>query len=166
MLNTPRPIAPPVLPAECLIDAYHPDNSEFMKSVNHMKQLVVVASAKCRPRHVKAAKMHMDGKSNIQIAEAIGFKPTTVSIIIHRKEVQELIALLRHYSGLWDGPTAQHKKRILWEIAQDNQKTDPKETRGAIDLLNKMDGIYTQKIDHEIKVTIDSGTFKHSVLDQ
>lgn len=154
------------VPPELALDEYNPENQDFHQKSRRFQKLIVAQQAKCRPHHVQVAKQHHMGKRNVEIAQNLNIKQHTVWSILKRPEIQHLIDLLRLYGGHMSGPTIDHKRSILWRIAVDNEHQDPKTTMQAIDQMNKMDGVYTQKIDHEVKITIDDGTFKQTALDQ
>ena len=151
---------------ELALDEYNPENQEYHQKTRRFKQLMVSQQAKCRPHHVQVAKQHHLGTRNNEIARALKLHPATVGHILKRPEVKSLVDLLRLYGGHMGGPTLDHKRHILWRIVVDNEKTDPKTAMQAIDQMNKMDGVYTTKIDAEVRITIDDGTFKTTLLDQ
>lgn len=137
-----------------------------MKSVNHLKGLLVSHEKQCRHRHTLIAKDHFKGMSNIKIAEKHGVVPTTVSSVLRRKEIAYLVSLLRHYSALWDGPTIQERKRELWEMAVDNKKNDPRVSIAAHKELSAMDGVYKQDIAPKVEITINAVAFPQNKLDE
>ncbi len=151
---------------ELALDEYNPENHDFHQKKRRFKQLMVVQQAKCRPHHVQVAKLHHLGKRNGEIANELNLHPATVTSILKRPEVKHLVDLIRLYGGHMSGPTLDHKRRILWEITIDNKETDPKTAMQAIDQMNKMDGVYTQKVDLDVRITIDDGKFKQTALDQ
>ena len=144
------------VPNELLLDTYNPANREFTQSVNHIKNLLVTKERQCRHRHTQVAKDHFNGLSNADNAKKNKVSTPTVYSILKRPEIIELVDLLRHYSGLWDGPNIQERKRILWEIAADNKELDPRVAMQALDQLNKLEGSYQQeKVDPVISITIN-----------
>jgi hypothetical protein len=151
---------------ELALDKYNPENLDFHQTSRRFKQLMVAQQAKCRSHHVQVAKLHHLGKRNGEIAHELSLHAATVGNILKRDEVKLLIDLLRLYGGHMGGPTMEHKRRILWEITIDNKEMDPKTALQAIDQMNKMDGVYTQKVDLDVRITIDDGKFKQTALDQ
>lgn len=142
------------LPIELVVDKYHPDNSDFMQQVHRSKQLLAFHSACCRPRHVWIAKDLFKGDTHAAVAKKFDMATATVSAISRRPEVKKLMELLQHHSALWEGPTIEHRKRELWEIEQDNKIDDPRVSISAIKEMNAMDGVYKQKNDTNIEITI------------
>lgn len=153
------------LPAELMLDTYHPDNQEFMQSVNHLKQLMVAHEKRCRYRHVLIAKESYAGKKSTDIAEKMGIHVGTVHSILRREEIKQLLSLMQHYGALWEGPTIQHRKRHLWEIAVDTKTTDERVSIQAIKEMNAMDGVGKEKINPQIEITINSTMFPSTALD-
>jgi hypothetical protein len=151
---------------ELALDEYNPENQEYHQKTRRYKQLMVAQQAKCRAHHIEVAKQHHLGTRNGEIANNLSLSAGTVTAILKRPEVAHLVDLLRLFGGHMSGPTLDHKRHILWRITLDNEKKDPKTSLQAIDQMNKMDGVYTQKVDLDVRITIDDGKFKKTALDQ
>lgn len=154
------------LAPELALDPYHPENQDFFKAKRRYEQLLVAQQSKCRERHVQVAKERFRGVSNVKIAENLNIAPGTVSQIIKRPEIVELLELMRYYEGHMNGPTIEFRKRVLVEIMIDNKEADPKVAMQASDQLNRIEGIYQQKTDPTINIQINNATYEQSPLDK
>jgi hypothetical protein len=156
----------PYLPPELELDPYHPDNQQFTKSKRSLEHLLVTQQAKCRPRHVRIAKDKHSGFPNIEIAKRNNVHTSTVQHVLKRKEVADLQYLLQRYDAHMSGPTLAHRKHEVWKIAHDNREDDPGTSLRAHDMLNKVEGVYVQKVDQTVKIEINANVFPKGTLDQ
>lgn len=145
-------------PPELLVDRYHPSNSAFFAE---QKKLRLLISAKCSQMiawHVQAVKMRLLGRSNIEIAEELGHAPATVSGVISSDKGKELLTLLHHMQQLNEGPSIDHRKRFLWEIAMDARESgeakDLNISIAAIKEMNRMDGVGNPNTQNNPQVTL------------
>jgi hypothetical protein len=143
------------IPIEHQIDKYHPDNQPFMQLVNQNKRLIVHHTAMCRPTHVDILKLHIKGRTNVAIAEHMNRTQGNICTVLKRPEVQKLKQSLTHLATLYLGPTLEHRKRYLWEVAIDNKQDDPRVGIQALKEMNSMDGVGKEKIDQKIEITIN-----------
>ena len=154
------------LPPELLLDTHHPANSSYMQNLNGIRRIIVSKTQTMKLWHVKAVKMQAQGKSNIEIATAFKKTPATVSQTLLRKDAKELRATLQHYNIAMDGPNDAHRRRMLWEIAVDNQDIEPKVSISSIAEINKMNQTYaTGAKDTSINITINNSLLPKGKLD-
>lgn len=144
-----------VLPIELATDKYHPNNSDFMKQVRMSKNLIVSQSAACHPMHVMIVKGHFAGRTHAQVGLDNNRTPVTVAKTLKRPECQQLLLQLQHHAALWDGPSLNMRNRALSEIYIDNQADDPRTAIAAIAEMNKMAGVYNEKVDTNINIQIN-----------
>ena len=145
------------LPPELLLDVHHPANSEYMQNINSVKRTVVACSSKMKAWHVDAVKRRVAGAPNTDGA---------VSQALNRQDAKELRALLEHYNMAMDGPNDAHRRRMLWEIAVDNQDIEPKVSISSVAEINKMNGTYsTGSKDTAINITINNSLLPKGKLD-
>lgn len=154
------------IPPELALDKYHPHNQPFFQSKRRYERLLVTQQAKCRSRHINIAKAHFAGLTNADIAERHQVHPATVSNILRRPEIKTLIEYLAHYNAHINGPTVQHRKRLILEVMLDNKHEDPKVFLQANELLNKMEGVYQQEQSKEINIHINQTMFPTNKLDK
>ena len=152
------------LPAHIELDKYHPANQDFFKRKKGISQVIVAQSMKMHPRHVHVAKMKLRGRSNDEIGAEVGIRPNTVAQIYSRDDVKELTRQLIFMDMHLEGPELALRKHLLWEIAVDAKKEDPRITISAIQELNKIAGIYNTP-DSTINITINQGQLPRGALD-
>lgn len=154
------------LPPEVLMDEYHPSNTTYFKNLKHLERALVAASQNAGMKYTAIAKLHHRGRTNVAIAEEMQMQPGTISTILRKSKVIDILTLLTHLTQLRDGPNIDHRKRMLWEIAQDNQQLEPKTTIAAIAEMNKIDGIGKDKQDTKVEITLNQTMFPKGPLDQ
>lgn len=158
----------PNLPVDMMLDKYHPDNTQFYKTNRQLERLIVMQSKLCRQRHINIAKLHLKGERNVDIAARLNISPMTVSTILKRSEVQELINLLRYKNSHHDSVTIAHRKNILYQIIVDNQETDPRVAITCIQEMNKMDGVGKEDLNKQpsqVTIVINQDQMPKTVLD-
>ena len=152
-------------PVSEIVDHYHPMNSEFHRQSDEIKNSMVDLQMQMSNRDVKAVKLASKGMPNKQIAAEIGVCGLTVSKMMKKKDPIRLLSLIRHLSALHEGPSAEHRKRVLWEITVENKLGEPRTAISAIAEMNKMDGIGKEKADTNINIQINADMFPRGVLD-
>lgn len=150
---------------ELILDKHHPDNHEFFRQQRSLQRLIVHTSSKMKSRHIEVAKRLLKGERNTDIEEQMGLPPGSVSRMKGRKDVNELIGLLRHLQALHEGPSVELRKRMLYEIAVDNQQLEPKVSIAAVQEMNRMDGVGKEKTDTSINITINNQQLPRGALD-
>jgi len=150
---------------DLLLDKYHPVNQPFFKRQQSIQRAVVHQTAMCKPKHVEIAKMHLTGATNVEIAERMDYTAQGIGKVLQREDTRHLLELLRFYNLHLDGPSIEHRKRLLNEIAQDNQDTDPGITIRAVHEMNSMDGVGRDKVDTKVNITINNNQLPKGVLD-
>jgi hypothetical protein len=143
------------VPIELQIDRYHPDNQDFMQRVRQCERLIVHHTALCRLNHVEILKRHIRGQTNEEIAVETHRTSTTISLVLHRKEILQLKQSLTHLATLYMGPSLEHRKRHLYEIAIDTKQDDPRVSIQAVKEMNAMDGVGKDRQDTKVEITIN-----------
>ena len=157
-----------VLDEDIELDYYHPGNHQFMQDLESIKRAVVAHASQMKPWHVQAVRRRMAGASNIMIAEEFEKTPGAVSVALNSPDAKYLRKLLQHHDTALTGPNIALKKRMLYEMALDNQDRDPKVTISAIQELNKMDGHYHKDDDLNTgsnTIIINNNLFPRGKLD-
>jgi len=154
------------IPIEQQIDKYHPANQDFMKLVRQCDRSIVNHTALCRPNHVEILKRHIRGQSNEAIATEMRRSSSNISIVLHRKDILQLKQSLTHLATLYLGPSLEHRKRHLWEIAVDTKQDDPRVSIQAVKEMNSIDGIGKDKQDTKVEITLNNVIFPANKLDE
>jgi|LWDU01.1.fsa_nt_gi transposase len=154
------------IPVELLADPSHPSNEEFYQSLNAIRRAIVHQSTVMRQIEVQAVKLHMTGMPATKIAEKIDVAPQSVYKYLKKPEATRLRALLTHMQQLQDGPTEEHRKNLLYRIAQENQAQRPSVAVSAIQEINRMSGTYEPKMaGGNLNITINSEILPRGSLD-
>ena len=132
------------LPPEQLLDHEDPTNDRYFRHLASIRIRIEAQCRKCRPRQVQAARMHHRGKTNKEIAAKLNYNQSTVSGLLKRPNVVELLGLLRRAAQFIEGPNVALRKNMLWRIAATNELQDPATAITAVKELNKLDGAYPQ----------------------
>ena len=132
------------LPPELLLDPEHPDNDRYFDSLAHIKRAVMDAQLRLRPMQRHAIMLHRNGMKNKEIANKLDINPNTVSKYLNLPQAQRLMRVMDHHQHQIDGPNFEHRKAILYRIALEQEKSQPKTTITAIQEINKMSGVYQQ----------------------
>ena len=171
MTTKPSPTKPNKLPpalmlsADLELDPYHPSNQPYVKTEQAIKRVVVDQSVRMNPRHVKIAKMHLRGNTRQEMIDETGLVSGTVSQILSRPDVIELLRTLIHLDQHHEGINLRIRKSMLNEIAIDNKIDDPRLTVTAIQELNRIDGTYELEANKPQVIIINNGTFPRGALD-
>ena len=128
-----------LLPPEVLMDASHPANDEYLRTLQHHQRMIVALSQKMTPKHVIMIKRRHSGEPVHEIAQALKVNKNTVSKICNSEIGQQLAAMLRFYQLGIEGPNVAQRKNMLWRIAIDNERDEPRVSIAATAELNRMD---------------------------
>ena len=156
-----------LLPDELRLDPYSPLNDPYFQHTKGIRQAMIAHKAKMRPTHVSVAHLHRNGHPHRHIAETVKYSVGTIAQILAREDVKKYISLLNYLASYTQGPTEKMRKNMLWRISVDNEHEQPKTAISAIDLLNKMDGVYKDDDDKShIQITFNGDVFMKGALDQ
>jgi hypothetical protein len=154
------------LPPEFLLDNTHPGNNLYIKNLHHIERALNDQKARCKPRHVELVRALVNGLSPLQAAAKAGYKHPHP--ILKRPEVKRLLALSRHFQQALDGPNVATRIAMLYRIAVNNEHDEPKTSIQAIEVINKMTGLYDQNslAPQVIKIQFDHQLLPRTELDQ
>ena len=130
------------LPVEMLLNPEHPSNEQFYQDLAHIKRAVIAAQNRLRPMQRHAVLLHRQGLNYTEVAKKIDTTAITVSKWIKSKEAVRYQATMDHHQQMLDGPQFDHRKNILYRIAMEQMKSQPKTSISAIQEINKMSGVY------------------------
>ena len=156
---------PLTIPVDVQIDPYHPSNQPFTKTEQAIKRVIVDQSVRMRPTHVKIAKMHLRGNTRQEMVDETGLKSGSVSAVLARSDVNELLRTLTHLDGHHEGINLRIRKQMLTEIAIDNKLDDPRLTVTALQELNRIEGTYERESHKPQTIIINNGIFPRGSLD-
>ena len=117
---------------------YYAGNQQCIQDEYAVKQEILEYSKEFEPWQVEVARLHSRGQTNTAIGKALGKSRNKVAQALEDPTLKKLINFFIHLQILIDGPNEHLRKQMLWRIAVDNEKEDPKEATKAISELNRM----------------------------
>ena len=123
---------------EEFLDRNHPENDQYMKSVEHVQRKIMHASSQLRHKQVQILKTVFTGLNFTDTAQKHHTTPSTVSRLVKSPNGQRLLNLLQYHLKLLEGPAEAQRRNMLWRIALKEEQIDPKTAIKAIEALNKM----------------------------
>lgn len=123
---------------EDFLEAHHPANDEYLRSVDHVQRRLVTASKTLRNKQVQILKAVFTGKKYTQVATQLGTTGATVANLVNSPEGQDFLQLMQYHQMLLEGANLAQRRNMLWRIATAEEKVDPKTSIKAVEALNKM----------------------------
>tara|TARA_R110000772_G_scaffold145423_1_gene255301 strand:- start:5113 stop:5679 length:567 start_codon:yes stop_codon:yes gene_type:complete len=169
MTNAKTQVKPPrtfpTMSVDLELDPYHPSNQPYVKSEQAIKRVIVDQAACMTPKHVKAAKLHLRGETNVEIAEKLGYATGTVSQILNRNDVIALLRTLRHLDQHHDGLSLQIRKHMIGQMVLDNFGEDDRVALTAMQELNRIEGVYKEDKKAPDIIVINNNLLPRGALD-
>ena len=97
------------------------------------------AASELKPWQVKVAGLRYQGKSGKDIAPLVKKDQRAVMNFIKSAECTAFMTIKREMEAFKNGPTESERKHWLVQIVNNCLNEEPKEARGAIQELNRMD---------------------------
>lgn len=120
-------------------DKYLPQNSSYEKRVGRVQQDILTLAEDMQEWQVEFARRYANGESKTKLCKELKRCDKTIKKFLGTAKAQILIQYFKLLLDVESGPTEAVRKNMLYEIALDNQKEDPKEATKALAELNKMD---------------------------
>lgn len=128
----------PFIPEELQGEVYHPGNDHHARIQKAVEDEIMNAIKGMDRTHIKIAEMRVEGISNRDIAKKLRKSQGTIGKIRKLPAVIRLESYLNEYKRFKNGPGLELLEKMLWRIAVDNEKKDPKESIKAIGEIAKM----------------------------
>ena len=125
-------------PVQNFLDEHHPANDTYIQSVEHVERQLMHASSLLRPKQVKMMKSVFQGMNYTETAKFHGASARHVSQTAKSPNGARLLKLMSYHLQLLEGANLGQRRSMLWRIAQDNEKLQPKTAIAAVESLNKM----------------------------
>lgn len=120
-------------------DKYLPQNASLNKRVSRVQQDILTIAEGMETWKLEFARRYASGDSQNKIAKDMKKSPKTLKNFLQTAPAQMLVQYYKLLLDVESGPSEAVRKNMLYEIAVDNQESDPKEATKAIAELNKMD---------------------------
>jgi hypothetical protein len=123
---------------EIFLAQHHPQNDDFMRSLQHVQRQIMHISNTLRPKQVTILKALFSGMTNIAAAKLHSTTAPTVSNLKNSTKGQDLLSMLQYHQQMIEGPNIAQRRSMLWRIAVREELIDPKTSIKATEALNKM----------------------------
>ena len=120
-------------------DKYLPQNSSFEKRVGRIQADILHIAEGMEPWKLEFSRRYASGESRNKLCKELHKADRTLKTFLATAPAQMLVQYYKLLLDVEAGPTEGIRKNMLYEIAIDNQKLDPKEATKALAELNKMD---------------------------
>lgn len=141
MQNTqliPADINPDFMPEALRNSSYYVGNDESVQLEMAVKAEILDLQKDMEPWEAAIAKRYAMGTSIRALAKDMNRAQREISAVLDKLSVMKLVHHWQHLEVLRDGPNEIQRKQMLWRIAVDNERKDPKEATKALAELNKM----------------------------
>lgn len=152
-------------PSAVVDDEYYPENEYARQKEIELKGQIVELAQDLKAWEVNACKLYADGESINAIAKKINRSHKVTRELLETFKCQQIVQLWRAVLIYQSGPNEMQRRNMLWRIAIDNEKGDPKEARGAIAELNRMDDARNGRTGNKIEIVINNELLPRTKLD-
>jgi hypothetical protein len=128
-----------MMPETLRASDYYVGNDQSVQEEFALKQEIAEFAKGFEPWEVEIAKRSARGESQHAVGKAIGKRHSTVVEALRKPALEQLIHYFVHLAIVQDGPNRLLRRNMLWRIAVDNEKTDPKESIKALAEMNRME---------------------------
>lgn len=117
-----------------------PRNAE----INDLSAQIATLRAHMKPKWVQIVTLVFEGKSKVEIIERLKTSYPTILKALTDDKGRKLLSLYQALSTLRRGPSQEARDAMLWRIALREEKTNPKVSINAVDVLNRAEGVYAK----------------------
>ena len=146
-------------------DKYYPDNEYSKQQEFALKEQILTLTKTVEPWEAETARRFAYGETANAITKVTKKQHKLVIACLNMQAVQDLIALWQAVIVYQQGPNEMQRKNMLWRIAIDNEKLDPKETIKAIAEMNRMEDSKRGVGHNRIEIIINNETMPSTALD-
>jgi hypothetical protein len=157
-----------LMPESLRNSVYYVANDESVQLEMAVKEEIANMNKDVYVWEAKMAKLYAEGKSVQTIAKMTRRSQRSIKESLNSLRVQQIIHAWQHLDLLQDGPNELLRRQMLWRIAVDNEKMNPKESTKALAELNKMAGVNQGHGNGgpTINLVISSDVLKRGALDE
>ena len=123
-------------------------------------------SERVKQRHLRWARLELEGKTASEIAKQFNVGYQTVHIALKKPAVKVFQQLVGQLNAIESGPSVAARRDMLWRIAKREEDNNPRVAISAVDILNKQEGLYRPDIDADgtgpLQVTVNNFTMNVS----
>lgn len=145
------------------LDEHHPENDQYMKSVEHIQRQIMYVNKQLRPKQVQILKTVFSGVNYTNTAKEHGTTLPTVSRLVKSTNGERLLSLLHYHLKLIEGPNEAQRRSMLWRIAAREEVNNPKTSIAALGELNKMHN-FAKQLDQTAELANSSSSATPTVI--
>lgn len=127
-----------MMPDSLRANDYYAANDHFVQQEYKLKQEIAEYARALEPWEVELARLTAQGLGPTRIAKQIGKRRAILEERVKHPTIEQLVHYFLHLRIYQDGPNELLRRNMLWRIAVDNEKEDPKEAIKAVAELNRM----------------------------
>lgn len=146
-------------------DFYEPMSDRHALAVQFLEDKLMRIGYRMRGPWKETCRLHATGLSNTAVAKKQGLGLQTIGKTLRRPDCQKYLAALQARTAYLDGPTIKARIHMLWRIAQDNEKHNPRASISAVDTINKTDGTYAEQAKEQIREGLTLHIINNFVMD-
>lgn len=150
--------------AEPVVPLHTPFNTVYHERLNDYEQAMIEAAEHLEKWQIEAVGMRYQEIEIKEIRRSVGKRLNTVSEFLDSPECRLLLRIKKEKDGFMDGPSVEVRKNWLATIAEAQLHLEPKEARGAIAELNRMDKTTEGQGGQTLNITINN-VLQRGVLD-
>ncbi len=154
------------LPEPLANDDYYVLNDHFLQKEIEVRNLIAEKAKELVPWEAEFARRYANGETINALYKAFNKTQKTLKKVTERMDFMELVHSWQHLKILQDGPNENVRKQMLWRIAVDNQKCDPKEAIKAIAEMNRMADSKRGIGGNKIEIVINNELMPRGALDE
>lgn len=139
-----------------LADPYFYRNDPFETKLRALEFELCELAADMLPWQRKCCRLRYEGLSIADIRGKVKKQKMEIGLFLKTPEALLFMRMKDEHSVYTDGPSKSQRAAALWRIVIDNESEDPKEARGAISELNRMDKVDAGGGARELKIIINN----------
>jgi hypothetical protein len=159
-----------MIPATLQASNYYAGNDLSVQEEYRAKQEIAEYCKTLSPMQVQAGRLIAKGYSLVVVTKELRLKYPNdklefsfIKTVADSPEVLRLVHYLIHLQIMQDGPNKEMRKQMLWRIAVDNEKCDPKESVKALAELNRMEA--GNQLPNGFSIVINNVSLERGPLD-
>lgn len=153
------------LPDPLATDDYYVLNDHFLIKEMEVRNLIADAVLELDPWESEFARRYANGETINALYKAFNKTQKTLKQVTEKPHFLQVVHLWQHLKILQDGPNELLRKQMLWRIAKDNEKTDPKEATKALVAINAMENEKRGIGSNKIEIIINNEMMPRGALD-
>lgn len=154
-----------LVPSLVADDEYYPENEYSKQKELAIKDQIIQLNGELEPWQSEVARRTAYGETPNALSKTLKKSHKLIVGCLNMHTTQQVIALWQAVIVYQQGPNEAQRKNMLWRIAIDNEKADPKEATKAINAINAMEDNKRGIGNNKIEIVINNETMPRTALD-